>query len=109
VADFEGSISRIEKVLLEESMHNVGVAKCYTMNCYQHFFHGKILLLRQEFWSLSFENRTTYGLDFPRRLHTRGNGSRQKFLIIQGLDICKTIWCQIIGLSRSTYMFVQIR
>jgi hypothetical protein len=30
VANFEGSIFRIEKVLLEESMHNVGATKCCT-------------------------------------------------------------------------------
>jgi len=90
MADFEGFISRIEKMLLEELMRNVGVAKCCTMNCSQHIFHGKILLLRQEFKNLSFEDYMTYGLDFPRRLHMRGNGSRQKFLTIQGLDICKT-------------------
>jgi len=104
VADFEGSISRIEKVLSKESMCNVGVATCCTMNCCQHFPHEKTLLLKQEFWSLSFEDRIAYGLNIPRRLHTRGVGSKRKFIIIQGLDICETIWYQIIGLSRLTYM-----
>jgi hypothetical protein len=46
VANSEGSISRIEKVLLEEFVCNVGVAKCYTMNCCQHFPREKTLLLK---------------------------------------------------------------
>ncbi len=44
VIDSKGSISRIEKMLLEESMCNVGVEKCCTMNCCQHFFREKMLL-----------------------------------------------------------------
>jgi hypothetical protein len=34
ITDFECSIFRIEKVLSEESVYNVGAAKCYAMNCY---------------------------------------------------------------------------
>jgi hypothetical protein len=71
VVDFEGSIFRIEKVLLEESMCNVG-ATCCMINCCQHFPCGKTLLLRQEFWNLSFEDHRTYGLDIPRRFHMKG-------------------------------------
>jgi hypothetical protein len=74
VTNFEGSISRSEKMLLEESVCNVGAAKCYAMNCYQHFPRENTLL-KQEFWSLSFEDHRAYGLDIPRRLHTRGVGS----------------------------------
>jgi hypothetical protein len=55
IANYESSISRIEKVLLEESMHNVCATTCCTMNCCQHFPCEKTLLLRQEFSSLSFE------------------------------------------------------
>jgi len=50
-------------VLLEESMCNVGVIKCYVMNCCQHFPHEKNFWLRQKFWNLSFEDHKTYGLD----------------------------------------------
>ncbi len=92
VVGFEGSISRIEKVLSEELVCNVGVEKCCMMNCCQYFPCEKTLLLRQEFWSLSFEDYKTYGLDIPRRLHTKGDGSRQNFITIQGLDICETTW-----------------
>jgi hypothetical protein len=41
---------------------------------------------------LSFEDRIPYGLDIPRRLHTRGVGSGWKFTTIQGLDICEIAW-----------------
>jgi hypothetical protein len=73
--DSKGSISRIEKMLLEEFVHNVGATKCCTMNCCQHFPREKTLL-RQEFGSLSFEDRITYGLNILKRLYTRGVGSR---------------------------------
>jgi hypothetical protein len=32
-------ISRIEKVLNEESCHGVGAEMCCSLNCYQHFPH----------------------------------------------------------------------
>jgi len=83
IVNCKGSISRIEKMLLKESMCNVGVAKFCTMNCCQHFLHEK-MLLRQEFWSLSFEHYKTYGLYILRRLHTKGDGNQRKFITIQG-------------------------
>jgi hypothetical protein len=88
-------------MLLEEFVCNASVTKCCTMNCCQHFPCEKTLLLKQEFWNLSFEDRKTYGLDIPRRLHTRKNGRQQKFITIQSLDICETTWYQNIGFSRS--------
>jgi hypothetical protein len=75
-----------------------------TMNYCQQFLHEKTLLLRQKFWSLSFEDHQTYGLDIPKRLHIRGIQNQQKFIIIQGLYICETSWYQIVGLSKLTYM-----
>jgi hypothetical protein len=74
--DFKGSVSRIEKMLIEESMCNVGAEKCCTMNCFQHFPREKALLLKQEFWSLSFEDHITYGVNIPKRLHTKGDRSQ---------------------------------
>jgi hypothetical protein len=47
VVDFEGLISRIEKVLFKEFVHNVFVTMCCAMNCCQHFPHEKTLLLKQ--------------------------------------------------------------
>ncbi len=79
-------------MLLEEYVCNVGVAKCCAMNCCQHFLCEKTLLLRQEFWSLSFENHVAYGLDILRRLRTRGVESGRKFITIQGLDPYETIF-----------------
>jgi hypothetical protein len=35
------------------------------------FSSSKDLLLKQEFWGLSFENHTIYGLDNARSLYTR--------------------------------------
>jgi hypothetical protein len=61
-------------MLLKVLVRNVGAAKCCTMNCCQHFPHEK--MLKQEFWSLSFEDRKTYGLDILRRLHTKGDRSQ---------------------------------
>jgi len=56
-----------------ESMCNVSASICCMMNCCQHFHHVKTLLLKQEFWSLSFEDYKTYYLDIPRRLHMKGD------------------------------------
>jgi hypothetical protein len=61
VANSNGSISRIEKMLSKESMCNVGAAKCCAVNCSQHVPSKKTLLLNQEFWNLSFEDYKTYG------------------------------------------------
>jgi len=73
-------------------MCNVGATKCCTMNCCQYFPREKNLLLRYEFWNLSFEDCRAYGLNIPRRLHMKGVRIRRKFITIQGLDICETAW-----------------
>jgi hypothetical protein len=57
---------------------------------------------------LSFEDRIAYDLDIPKRLHMKGVGSRRKFIIIQGLDICETTWYKIIGFSKLTYMLYKL-
>ncbi len=56
-----------------ESVCNANASIYCVMNYCQCFLHEKTLLLRQKFWSLSFENRRTYGLDIPRRLHMKGD------------------------------------
>jgi hypothetical protein len=89
VVDSKGFISRIEKMLLKELVCSVGVTKCCAMNCCEHFPDEK-MLLKQEFWSFSFEEHKAYGLNIPRKLHTRGDESGQKFITIQGLDIYET-------------------
>jgi hypothetical protein len=42
------SISRIEKVLSEESYHGVGAVMCCSLNCCQHFFCEMMGFLRHE-------------------------------------------------------------
>jgi len=59
-------------------MHNVGVAKCCAMNCCQHFPYEKTLFLRQEFWSLSFQDPITYGLDIQRKITHEGSWKQMK-------------------------------
>jgi len=41
------------------------------------------MLLKEEFWDLSFEECKMYGMDIPRRLHVRENMKQQKFITIQ--------------------------
>ncbi len=45
------------------------------------------MLLKQEFWSLFFEDYRINGLDIPRRFHTKEDKIQQKIITIQGLDI----------------------
>jgi hypothetical protein len=33
-------------------------------------------MLREEFWGFSFEERRTYGMDIPRKLHVRRDMKR---------------------------------
>jgi hypothetical protein len=47
----------------------------------------KDLLLKQEFWGLSFEIHIIYGLNNARRLHTRKNMKWQNFIMILKIDI----------------------
>jgi hypothetical protein len=47
VVDFESLISRIEKVLFKEFVHNAFVTMCCAMNCCQDFPHEMTLLLKQ--------------------------------------------------------------
>jgi hypothetical protein len=72
--DTRGATSKMNKVLLEVSMRNVSMLTCCRMNCCQHFPWEKMLMfLRQEDWNLLFKDPKAYGLNIPRRLHTRGD------------------------------------
>jgi hypothetical protein len=52
---------------------------------------------------LSFEERKTYGMDIPRRIHVRKDMKQWNFIMIYEIDICETTWYKIVGLSKSTY------
>jgi hypothetical protein len=66
-------VLRIEKLLSQESIWNLSFALRCTQNSCQHFPHEKMILLKEEFWGLFFEEHKTYGMDIPRRLHVSGN------------------------------------
>ncbi len=66
------------------------------------------MLFRKEFWCLSFEDHRTYGLDIPKRLHMKGNMKRQKFIIVQEMEIYEIAWYKIIVLPKSTYMLYKV-
>ncbi len=70
------------KLLSQESVRNVNYALCCAWNYCQHFPCEKTKLLREEFWGLSSEERKTYGMDIPRRLHVRADMKQQKFIMI---------------------------
>ncbi len=63
VGHFDCSMSRIEKLLSQESIRNMNFTLCCTQNCCQHFLHEKMTLLREKFWGLSFEECKVYGMD----------------------------------------------
>jgi hypothetical protein len=90
IVDCKGSIFRIQKVLLKKSVHNVGAAKCCAMNCCQHFLHEKTLL-RQKFWSLSFEDYKAYGLDILRMLHTKETKTNENLSLFKVLNIYESL------------------
>ncbi len=73
VGHFDRLMSRIEKLLSQNSVQNVSSTLCCAQNYCQHFFHEKMALLKEEFWGLSFENHIAYGMDIPRRLHMKGD------------------------------------
>ncbi len=62
-------VSRIEKVLSEESCCGVRATMCCSLNYYQHFPWQMTRLLRHEFWNKLFEEKNAHALDIPRRLH----------------------------------------
>jgi hypothetical protein len=66
------------------------------------------MLLRKEFWGMSFEEHRAYGMDIPRRLHVRIDIKQQKFIMIQEINICETTWYEIVGLSKLTYMLHKV-
>jgi hypothetical protein len=51
----KGATSRIENVLSKEFVRNVNALTCWGMNFCQHLLCKK-MFLKQEFWSLSFED-----------------------------------------------------
>ncbi len=74
------SISRIEKVLSEESCRGIGAAMCCSLSYYRHFPHQMIGILKHKFWNKSFEEKFVHMLDIPKRLHKKGDCTCAKFL-----------------------------
>jgi hypothetical protein len=97
-------VSRIEKVLSEESYHGVRATMCCSLKCYQHFPREMTRLLRHEFWNGSLEERSTHTLDIPRRLHRRGDCNHANFVMLQERDVCEIVWYKIMGIFKLTYM-----
>jgi hypothetical protein len=62
-------VSRIKKVLSEESYRGVRGVMCCSLNCCQQFLHEMMGLLTHEFWSKLFEEKSAHMFDIPRRLH----------------------------------------
>jgi hypothetical protein len=50
------------------------------------------MLLKEEFWGLTFEDRKTYGMDILGRLHVKRDMKQQKFIMIHEIEICETRW-----------------
>jgi hypothetical protein len=98
------SVSRIKKVLNEQSCHGVRGVMCCSLNYYQYFPHQMIGILKHEFWNKLFEKRFAHMLDIPRRLHQRRDCNCAKFVPFQERDVYETNWYKIMGISRSTYM-----
>ncbi len=103
VRDFKGSISRVEKLFSEEFVQNVSAYMCCRMKCCQHCLQEKTMLLKQKSWSFSFKNYKVYGLDIPRRLHTRINMKCRILIIIQAIEkfakyLVPNHWCVYINI-----------
>lgn len=63
-------VSKIERLLNNESICNVNTSNCCSFNYCQHCFpHDKTSIVQNEFSNLSFVNRRFYILDVPKRLH----------------------------------------
>jgi hypothetical protein len=62
---FDVSMSRMDKLLSEESICNVGSVVCCSFDCCQYFPHEKTSLVVKEFWKMSYEDQKVYGLDIP--------------------------------------------
>ncbi len=68
---FVNPISKIEKVLSEESCCGIRVVMCCSLNCCQHFLRQMIGILKHKFGNKSFEKKFKHTLDFPRMTHSK--------------------------------------
>jgi hypothetical protein len=47
--------------------------------------------VKEEFWKMFYEDQKVYGFDTPQRLHSRTNVKKQKFIIIQVVEVCEKV------------------
>jgi hypothetical protein len=80
--DVDVLMSRINKLLFEESIQTIGTIVCCSLNCCQYFLCKKIALMKEEFRKMLYENKKVYGLDIPQQLHLRVDVKKWKFIII---------------------------
>ncbi len=87
--DFDVSMLRMDKLLFEESICNVGTIVCYSLNYCQYLPHEKTTLnVRKEFWKMFYENQKVYGLDIPQQLHLKANVRKWK----HHYSWCQGLW-----------------
>ncbi len=83
MSNLKVSISRMDRLLYEESTWNIGVVCCF-LNYSPHFPHEKIAWVKEEFWNMSFEDKKVYGLNIPHQMHLRVNVNKHKIYHYSG-------------------------
>jgi acyl-ACP thioesterase len=53
--------------------------------------HKEIAFVKKEFWKMFYEDQKAYGFDTPQWLHSRIDVKKQKFIIIQGVEVCEKV------------------
>ena len=92
----------------EEKTSVASILKVYGMEycnnrCNQHFDVTLTKKIRTRFYLMSFNSRRECRYALQGHLHRR-DGMRRLYVTLEGVEVCKTTWWQIRGLSRATYM-----
>ena len=87
----------------DEEVRRVSAQRCCDNCCCQIFPSESTLLVRKKFWVKSFEERREYGIAVGGQLHTVDGNRKQKYITLEGAEVCGTAWYIIHGLLKSTY------
>jgi hypothetical protein len=94
---------KIKRFLSNELIQIVCICNYCPQNCCQHFLQDKTSIIKHEFWKKPFQGRNACLLDVPQRLHNGvGSGRKQKFIMMQGQDICDMALFTIVGIGLLT-------
>lgn len=77
--------------------------RCCSSECVRLFRPQDTLVIRQKYWLKDFDARRDYARSVGGQFHYVGSNRKQKYVTLNGMDVCATAWYKIHGIPKLTF------